>query len=191
MYYGNSGYIGQSMSVRAHEAYDMGEMPLSKWTKTAILENIGEVYGEEQKARFSAFSVKELRDYFVIYSSWHHTGEYFNCTDFSAFDSSLTPEVLAGFEHKKAERKKAEIVTRWAVVSFDRWEGRFSHYKTCKHYRGIATWQEKNGKPGMVTVQYVNGTEQMRRSSIHIENDLARKPRKNEKIYKQLVLGSN
>lgn len=29
----NSGYIGYSMSRRAAEAYEDGEMPKSKWTK--------------------------------------------------------------------------------------------------------------------------------------------------------------
>lgn len=31
----NSGYIGYSMSRRAAEAYEDGEMPKSKWTKKA------------------------------------------------------------------------------------------------------------------------------------------------------------
>lgn len=30
------GYIGNKMSERAYEAYESGEKPLSKWTKTAI-----------------------------------------------------------------------------------------------------------------------------------------------------------
>lgn len=29
------GYIGNKMSVRAYEAYESGEMPLSKWSKVA------------------------------------------------------------------------------------------------------------------------------------------------------------
>lgn len=34
------GYIGNKMSVRAYEAYESGEMPLSKWTKTAIINTV-------------------------------------------------------------------------------------------------------------------------------------------------------
>lgn len=33
----NSGYIGHSMSRRAAEAYEDGEMPNSKWTKKAMV----------------------------------------------------------------------------------------------------------------------------------------------------------
>lgn len=33
--YGQKGYLGSSMSVRAVEAYEQGEMPISRWTKTA------------------------------------------------------------------------------------------------------------------------------------------------------------
>lgn len=35
--YGQKGYSGASMSVNARAAYEAGEMPRSKWTKTAIL----------------------------------------------------------------------------------------------------------------------------------------------------------
>lgn len=31
------GYIGNKMSERAYEAYESGEMPLSKWSKVAIM----------------------------------------------------------------------------------------------------------------------------------------------------------
>lgn len=31
--YGQKGYLGSSMSVRAAEAYEQGEMPISRWTK--------------------------------------------------------------------------------------------------------------------------------------------------------------
>lgn len=36
--YGQKGYLGSSMSVRAAEAYEQGEMPISRWTKTSIHE---------------------------------------------------------------------------------------------------------------------------------------------------------
>lgn len=34
------GYIGNKMSVRAYEAYESGEKPLSKWSKVAIINTI-------------------------------------------------------------------------------------------------------------------------------------------------------
>lgn len=38
--YGQSGYAGASMSVRARQAYESGEMPMSKWTRGAIISAI-------------------------------------------------------------------------------------------------------------------------------------------------------
>ena len=38
--YGQSGYVGTSMSVRAKAAYESGEMPMSKWTRGAIISAI-------------------------------------------------------------------------------------------------------------------------------------------------------
>ena len=38
--YGQKGYLGSSMSVRAGEAYEQGEMPISRWTKTAIIQAV-------------------------------------------------------------------------------------------------------------------------------------------------------
>lgn len=35
------GYIGNKMSVRAYEAYESGEKPLSKWSKNDIIECAG------------------------------------------------------------------------------------------------------------------------------------------------------
>ena len=40
----NSGYIGHSMSRRAAEAYEDGEMPKSKWTKKAMVTVDGHDY---------------------------------------------------------------------------------------------------------------------------------------------------
>lgn len=38
--YGQAGYAGTSMSVRARAAYESGEMPMSKWTRGAIISAI-------------------------------------------------------------------------------------------------------------------------------------------------------
>lgn len=41
------GYIGKSMSVNDKLAYDNEEMPISKWSKKAILEHIDELLDED------------------------------------------------------------------------------------------------------------------------------------------------
>lgn len=40
----NKGYIGTQMSERAAAAYNNGKMPLSKWTKTALVEILDEYF---------------------------------------------------------------------------------------------------------------------------------------------------
>jgi hypothetical protein len=89
--YGQSGYVGASMSVNAMLAYEDGEKPKSKWTKAAMLYEIGEVlfdldFSDEDTERIMAAIGKmkkdEIFDRFLVWSSWHHTGKFANCTDF-------------------------------------------------------------------------------------------------------------
>ena len=65
------GYKGQSMSVNAVWAYDRGEKPLSKWTKSAILEEIENIFDElpEEKAEMiKKMTLTELREnFFKLY----------------------------------------------------------------------------------------------------------------------------
>ena len=89
--YNQNGYVGCSMSVRAIEAYDNGEMPKSKWTKKAILSGIMEILrlydiSEEKISMFAKLKKDELFNMFVSWSSWHHTGKYANKTDFYEVD---------------------------------------------------------------------------------------------------------
>lgn len=53
------GYIGNKMSVRAYEAYESGEMPLSKWSKVAI------------NVLFHVQDIYKLNYYLWMYSGLH------------------------------------------------------------------------------------------------------------------------
>lgn len=74
-----NGYVGRSMSVNAYNAYNREEMPLSKWTKTAIEDSISAINPDidVSKVRLSV-----LQEEFLKYEGWHHTGEFYNVTDF-------------------------------------------------------------------------------------------------------------
>lgn len=90
----NRGYVGYSMSVRAAQAYDNGEMPLSKWTKKLILERIREILYENPAHEITAddfekLRLDELKKHVLVRSSWHHTSKYFNRTDFYSVDVNL------------------------------------------------------------------------------------------------------
>lgn len=74
--YGQKGYLGSSMSVRAAEAYEQGEMPISRWTKTAIIQAVKGycfdfdlAYDPDIEKKTKAELVKE----FLEYKSWHHS----------------------------------------------------------------------------------------------------------------------
>lgn len=86
-----SGYFGYSMSNNAITAYSNGEKPISKWTKTAILEAItaeieeenlpSELFQDAQK-----LTAKQLK-MFLRQSSWHHTSKHYNRTIFYSLDT--------------------------------------------------------------------------------------------------------
>lgn len=84
--YGKGGYNGKSMSNRATKAYEYGEKPLSKWTKSVLLDEIDDILFNNDSGvtvdDFKKLTVKELKDNFLDYSSWHHTGALYNTTDF-------------------------------------------------------------------------------------------------------------
>lgn len=58
--FGQKGYSGSSMSNRAVAAYEIGEMPKSKWSKTAILNAVIPLFGGTGKTgKFVAEKLKK------------------------------------------------------------------------------------------------------------------------------------
>jgi len=78
-----AGYHNYSMSNNAVEAYERGEMPISKWSKKAIMEELSKyTVKPEHMAAFKTMSIDELRDKLLCSCGWHHTGKYYNQTFF-------------------------------------------------------------------------------------------------------------
>ena len=103
----NSGYIGHSMSRRAAEAYEDGEMPKSKWTKKAMVAAI-QSYCDEFDMSFDP----EVFEQFFHKSSWHHTSKFFNETDFYKLDEdaiceSFRPMTQTEVAERDAVRRQA------------------------------------------------------------------------------------
>lgn len=96
--YNQAGYVGSSMSVNAALAYEQGEMPKSKWTKAAMLDEI-EAYCAGQGLAYdgSAASMRkaDIFDAFFEWKSWHHTGKYANETDFYGIDEDAVWEAFS------------------------------------------------------------------------------------------------
>ena len=87
--YGQSGYVGSSMSVRARAAYESGEMPMSKWTRGAIISAIKDYCNEFDLAYNSdieSMTRAQLADRYLEYKSWHHTGRFARETEFFGLD---------------------------------------------------------------------------------------------------------
>ena len=112
-----SGYIDKKMSVRANKAYLNGEMPLSKWTKTTILNAIVE-FAEESNINIdnldlNKLTLKELQQNYLINSSWHHTGSLYNKTDFYSISenivNNLTNDFINEIIKNRQPRKKLTI----------------------------------------------------------------------------------
>lgn len=106
-----SGYDGYSMSNNAVDAYRNGNMPLSKWSKSGLVDGVKEACRELNidSTYFLTWNKDELMT-LLSYSEWHHTGGDFKQTDFYAIDEE---KVQKHFE----EKTKPEIEKKKAVKS--------------------------------------------------------------------------
>ena len=121
-----AGYHNYSMSNNAISAYDMGERPLSKWSKTDLINKINSVRSDYDSvnfahSRFKKISVKVMRDHFLRQSSWHHTSSHYNKTKFYLVDDGavqeLNGEIIAKLERKTQIEKEIKSET-----TQERWE---------------------------------------------------------------------
>lgn len=116
--YGDGGYDGNLMSNRARAAYDLGEKPMSKWTKDEIIEAVEDyLYEEEPETAISIDEIKALpawllRQEFLTYRSWHHTGAFYNATDFYGLDFKALDLPLAHYQEKIEEHKRELAATK-------------------------------------------------------------------------------
>lgn len=136
-----SGYNGFSMSNNAVLAYENGLKPYSKWTKCDILDCLSVDSCTVKKLR--KYSVQTLKDYFLQYTEWHHTSNYFNCTDFySVKECDLIDFVeldsLESWNKEKRiqqkERKQAAKALKKAFCSWYDFEGTRKHKKKVYKY---------------------------------------------------------
>lgn len=104
-------YIGQKMSERAAIAYENGEKPLSKWSKSEIVELVLEKRNDFEEKELNKYNKESLKA-FLTYSSWHHTGSYFNNTDFYSLDEDFIElskeEIVEVLNNRMNETKKAK-----------------------------------------------------------------------------------
>jgi len=113
----------KGMSNNAVNAYENGEKPLSKWTKSEILETISELGWNADL--FKGFKVSDLKEVLLEESSWHHTSKFFNETSFY----QISPYM---FEEKALAELKGENYIdegEWCDDAFLTYNGEFCSWK--------------------------------------------------------------
>lgn len=119
------GYKGQSMSVNAVWAYDRGEKPLSKWTKSAILEEIENIFDElpEEKAEMiKKMTLTELRENFLNYTTYHHTGKFYNSTNFYQLNADRVENITVEEIREIISRRKKTARRPQAIIDAEKAE---------------------------------------------------------------------
>ena len=125
-------YVGTKMSERAHEAHLHGEAPWSEWTKDELISYLNDDVQELARK----LTLKELREELLTWSSWHHTGNCYNRTDFYEIDmdaaENVTTELINNLiaARPKRERKpKEQALFVTAQIEFTEWVGQYRNYK--------------------------------------------------------------
>lgn len=130
-----AGYSGWSMSNNAVAAYEDGEKPLSKWTKTDVFDTMSE---QEIELKCSMENLRKLpakilKEVCLTRSSWHHTSSHYNKTDFYSLDINYIEELtnekietlLTEYKaNKRTEDKPSE--EKWKCA-FLEWSGSRKH----------------------------------------------------------------
>lgn len=139
MYNYNSGYSGYSMSNRAVEAYENGEKPISKWTKTVFFEELNENLEDynisaEKINALKSLKVSILKENFLKKSSWHHTSNYFNNTDFykinlDKIEQMTIDEINALKNQETAKKEIQEPEKKKGKIFYLEWSGSRKHPK--------------------------------------------------------------
>lgn len=134
-----AGYFGYSMSNNAVDAYENGEMPISKWSKKAIMEEVeksvreGELSLQCSMQALGKLPVKALKEYCLYSSSKHHTSKYYNMTEFYSLDidrlEGLTDQELVEIVHMYKQQGGQEITEEKWKCSFLEWYGSRNHRK--------------------------------------------------------------
>lgn len=134
-----AGYRGYSMSNNAVDAYESGEKPISKWTKSEIIEAIMCILEEEELTlncninNIKKMPLKVLKDVCLYCSSWHHTSKHYNKTDFYSIDINkvleLTDDKIIELVAKSKEEKPIiQTEEKWKCA-FLEWSGTRNHPK--------------------------------------------------------------
>lgn len=125
-----AGYKNFSMSNNAAAAYADGLKPKTKFIKDDFLSVCYELKDSEKAAVIEKASIKELRNNLLSYSEWHHTGSYYNKTNFYIINDSLIEDLTADElkELLKPEQQEEEKPQHVRFIYLE-WSGTRKHPK--------------------------------------------------------------
>lgn len=192
MSYGNNNY---SMSNNAISAYNSGEKPLSKWTKADIVN----AFPEDKQRFVESLTLKELRDNFLAYGGWHHTGKYYNRTEFWYIDEDAIEEITQEkVEQIKSKREKVEkekvkekptYIT--AKIKYTVWVGKYRNYQKPKEYIEIVRYMSddkiiktENGNKRLSSVDIIFSLEQKTKYATDRQLTLKELQKRKERLMK-------
>ena len=184
------------MSERAAAAYDMGEKPFYKWTKSDIIELLKEAMDSgEYKAtnedieRIRKLKAETVKIGLLRKSSWHHTGKYyketnfFDIVDFSKIDIDFLEEMDELTRAKLKEMKKGKNADKYAIITYYWTENRGSK-KWARIYECQQNFLAKiKGKAAIIAKGWQKDKKVYNYSIVH---EFEGKPRKNAKEFKLL-----
>lgn len=135
-----AGYSGFSMSNNAVDAYMSGEMPLSKWTKQAIIDRVEKIDSSKVDL-VKQLPITILKDKLLWNSSWHHTSMHYNKTEFYSIDedvlATLTQEVVNEWISQqgalKNKQTKQALDIRKGDIDYLTWGGTRNYPKAIEH----------------------------------------------------------
>lgn len=104
-----NGYDGYAMSNNARDAYERGEMPLSRWTKQKVINQIAQDNGVSPED----VSLEFPYEHYLEKAGWHHTSSKYNKTYFYYVTDDTSGVIFSERAKEKIQSDKIEQVKKY------------------------------------------------------------------------------
>ena len=104
-----NGYDGYAMSNNARDAYERGEMPLSRWTKQKVINQIAQDNGVSPED----VSLEFPYEHYLEKAGWHHTSSKYNKTYFYYVTDDTSGVLFSERAKEKIQSDKIEQVKKY------------------------------------------------------------------------------
>ena len=169
--FNQAGYVGCSMSINARDAYEAGEMPKSKWTKTAMVAAL-RTWCEDNDRVFDESICKMRKDEMFARlfwcSSWHHTSKFANETDFYSVNDDIAEDRFAPMSAEQLAARQAEREASWATAEARNEAAIAAAAKFVAEHEAARGWAYEHGcEPWSIAAALLVCPERCRRWTSH------------------------